>query len=165
MPKKQREPIPTNEEIAEGARREKRLEAKVKKYQDEYQTARAWVTDAMRRAGTRLVEVGGVRVVYTQQEPVEYDEAGLHHDLTPKQRREVFDESLEISRLSAKERKALHEAMLAHMTKAQLRRATTFSLNKRKLSQAVQGGKVPLDIVNKHSTVTKRAPYTTITLK
>lgn len=155
----------SNEQIAALAREYKGLDLKVKKLTEEKDKIKPRILAAMVAAKTRLIEVAGVRVVYSQQQYTDYDEAALWSNMTPRQRRACFDQNFNINELPSEERAELLRALRDMLTPSQRRRCTTNVLNEDKMSAAVQAGIVPLETVKKHSEVKYKAAYPTITLE
>lgn len=110
-----------------------------------------------------LTEFGPLtRITIVQNERMEYDEEAIFKELTPAQRREAFDFSLDISQLSVKDRKALNDAMIKLLTPAQRKAARKHRLNVDKLSAAVQSGAIDQKVIAEHAEVKKGSAYVTI---
>lgn len=155
----------TNDRIAELARELKDYQLQAKALNEKADKIKPRIIKAMQGARTKLVEAAGVRIVLTEQEVLEYNEPGLWDELKPTQRRLAFDEELNLNALNPEERRALMAAIREILTPGQRRRCTTRKLNIARLSAAVQSGKISTLLVDRHSEMVKRAPYTTITLK
>lgn len=102
------------------------------------------------------------RITVVQNESMDYDEDGLYGDLTAAQRREAYDYSIDLSRLTADERKALNAAMIELLTPAQRKACKVRALNIDRLSQAVQDDKIDPKVIAKHSKLVKSAAYVRI---
>lgn len=105
----------------------------------------------------------GTRVTFSQAEHVEYDPEGIWGALKPKQRREVFDENVNLNALPAETRKAVIEFLKETVEKDELEEVTTRTLNIDKLASAVQAGSIRAKLVAKFAKTVKSAPYVNIT--
>jgi hypothetical protein len=102
-----------------------------------------------------LTAANGTTVTYVQPEGVEYDSEGLYADLSPKQRREAYEDNINLNALS----KASRKRVLDLLTKEERREVTTHVLVVDNLSALVQKGDIPAKLVAKHSSIKKSAPY------
>lgn len=98
------------------------------------------------------------RVTFVQAEHTEYDADGIWRDLDAKQRRLAFERNVNLNALSPSARKKV----LAVLSKEELAEVTTYTLNIDNLSIAVQEDKIPVSVIEPHSTVVKNAPYVSI---
>jgi hypothetical protein len=95
------------------------------------------------------------RVTVIQNETPQYDDEGLYNELTVPQRRLCFDRFVNLNDLDADARKRV----IAALTKEELAKVTTYSLNIEKLSEAVQARKIKAKLVARFTTFVKSAPY------
>lgn len=129
---------------------------------DRREAANAIVGELERRKTSALEsdEFGAfTRITKVQNESVVYDEATLYKALTPAQRREAFDYSIDISILPEADRKALNKALIDLLSPAQRKAARRHRLNVDRLSAAVQEGIISQDVVAEHAEVVKSAAY------
>lgn len=133
----------------EGKAKENTGKAEAKRAQD------AITTELGIRKTKSLTASNGTTVTRVQSEGVEYDSEGLYADLTPKQRREVYEDNINLNALPRAKRKAIIEAL----TKEERKEVTTHVLDVDNLSAAVQKGDIPAKTVAKHSKIKVGSPY------
>lgn len=118
--------------------------------------AQVAITDELLQRKTKsLTASNGTTVTLVQPESVEYDADGLYSDLKPKQRREVFEDNINLNALP----KAKRIEILDLLTKDEREEITTHVLVVDKLSSEVQAGNIDAKTVAKHSSIKKSSPY------
>lgn len=156
---------PTSAEIAAMAKEQKEWDKKAKEAAEKRDSIKPKLVAAMRSFGSRVMEAGGVRVVLTEGTQTEYDEDGILSALTSRQRKLAFDEVVNISLLPIAERREIEEKMREILTTSQRKRATELRFNLDRMSQAVQAGTIPVEVLDQHTEIVPRTPYTTVTFK
>lgn len=134
---------------------------RIAKLQAKADKMKGQVIEEMERRGTTALENDRFRVSYVVNSTVTYDEDALFKDLTPAQRREAFRDEVNLNALKPDTRRAVIESL----PRAERRQATTRVLDVSSLSAAVQAGKVPFDVVDKHSAVKESAPYIRVSIR
>jgi hypothetical protein len=142
-----------------------KLDAQAKAVAKERDALKPKIVDAMKRAKSRLIEVGNVRVVLVQQESTVYDEDNIYTSLTPKQRRLAFDQYLELSELSSSRRRELQAQLRDLLTPSERRRCVKWRFNLDRMSQAVQAGDIPIEVLDENTSIVPKAPYPNVTIK
>lgn len=119
------------------------------------------VAELQRRKTKGLTSAAtGTTVTFVQAEKLVYDGEGLWSDLKPVQRREVYEERIDLNALSPEARKAVIEAL----PKEERKNVTSHVLVVDKLSDAVQAGRIDAKVVAKHSEIQRNAPYISVSL-
>lgn len=148
------------ESIFDKRRQAERIEAKAKVAMGEAARLKAEVVKLVAALGVKSITDAKTNdhITYVQQTGVVYFD-DLWDDLTQSQRREVFDEEVNLNELPSETRKAL----IKMIPKAERLACTTRKLNPDKVSTAVQNGIIDKAIVQKHSEIKSKAPYTLFT--
>lgn len=141
------------EEYLGAHRKQRKFEALKKKI------STALTTELARRKTKQLQSANGVTVTFVQGSSVVYDPDGLWEDLKPKQRREVYEENIDLNRLTSEKRKEIRNLL----TKEEREEVTTFTLSVDRLSTAVQNNVIDAKVVAKHSHIEKQNPYVKVT--
>lgn len=118
----------------------------------------ALTSELSRRKTKQLQSANGVTVTFVQGSSVVYDPDGLWEDLKPKQRREVFEENIDLNRLPSEKRQEIRKLL----SKEEREEVTTFTLSVDRLSTAVQDNVIDAKLVAKHSHIEKQNPYVRI---
>ena len=156
---------PTAAEIAALAKEQKKWDQKAKEAAKKRDDLKPKLVAAMRSFGSKVMEAGGVRVVLSEPTTTKYDEDGILSALNKRQQKLAFDEIVNINLLPPAERREIQERMRELLTPAQRRRATELRFNLDRMSQAVQEGKIPVEVLDEHTQVISNTPYTTVTFK
>ena len=131
---------------------EEELKAQEKKVTTLKQTI---IVGMMQGLKTRVIEHNGYTVRVAQAEPVHYDDSGILSELSPRQKRSVTKEMVDLNGLPL----AVRKKILASLTIQQRREVTTVVLDYDLLSSQVQNGAIPVELVAKHTEVKPSAPY------
>lgn len=145
-------------ELAFQYERAKTEAAEAEKVKKEAQKA---ITDELIDRGTRAIEGAGVtgftRVTVVQRETLSYDDDAMWSAATPREKRAIFDELLNLNDLPFEVRKKVVAVLKEH--KDERKAATTRRLNTQKLSTAVQEEVVSADWVAEFARINQSAPY------
>lgn len=158
--KKVKAPKPlTDKQVFELADEYATASEKVKKFDAlKKKVSFALCTELIRRKTKGITSDNGTTVTLVQAERVVYDPDGLWADLKPKQRREVFEDNINLNALTSEKRKEIVKLL----TEDEREEITTHVLVVDKLSTAVQNEVVDAKVVRKHTTIEKNAPYVKI---
>lgn len=116
------------------------------------------VAELKRRRIKSLSDDTLTKVTLVQPERVVYDSDGLWADLSPARRRSVFDRQVNLSALP----REVQADLMKHLTRTQRKQVVSHKLNEDKLAQAVQDGKVAVELVSEHSEIKESAPYISV---
>lgn len=142
-------------EIVAKDKRRAKLAERVKDLSSRANDLKNDVIAGLTQHGVKAVEHGGWSITMAQGSTVEYDDKAIISELSVAQKRLCCREELDLNALTPDERKAV----IAALAPGTRKRITRVILDRDKLSQAVQGNKVPLALVSRHSQVKQRAAY------
>lgn len=137
---------------------------RVKKYENDpvvgWRSIQSKIVAELQRRKVKSLTASGslTKVTLVAPETVVYDDDAIWAELTPAKRRLVFDRQINLSALP----KDVQVELLKSLTASQRKKVVSHRLNVDRLAEAVQDGKVPVELVSEHSEIKASSPYISV---